>query len=184
MQLWGILCIIRLSYIFTIYERMKKILISLIVLSSLFTWASAQTQAPDSSENILTEKFEQVLEADDIEDPLRDGAYGIVGGDNVDPDKKISSILEAGEITEHKTAMDSTLNFIKKIVNYLLWFLWLIALLFMIYHWFLMLTAAGDDAQYKKWLKSIKYAAIAIWWVWISWLFVSFIFWLISKFIW
>ena len=99
---------------------MKKILISLIVLSSLFTWTSAQTQAPDSSENILTEEFNQVLEADDIEDPLRDGAYGIVGGDNVDPDKKISSILESGKITEHKTAMDNTLNLVKKTINYLL----------------------------------------------------------------
>lgn len=163
---------------------MKKILISLLVLTSLFTCVFAQTQAPDSSENILTEDFNQILETDDIEDPLRDGAYGIIGGDKANPDEKISSILKTGKISEHKTAMDNTLNLIKKTINYLLWFLWLVALLFMIYNGFLILTAAGDDAQYKKWLKSIKYAAISIWWIWISWIFVSFIFWLISKFIW
>lgn len=110
-------------------------------------------------------------------------SYGIIGGDSVNPDEKISSILETDKITKHKTAMDNTLDLVKKTINYLLWFLWLVALLFMIYHGFLMLTAAGDDAQYKKWLKSIKYAAIAIWWIWISRLFVSFVFWLISTFI-
>lgn len=166
---------------------MKKILISLFVFTSLF---SIQTtihcfaiEDGDTSENILTDSFDKVLETEDIQDPLRDGAYGIIGGDSVDPDEKISSILDTGKIDQHQTAMDNTLNLVKRTVNYLLWFLSLVALLYMIYHGFLMLTAAGDDAQYKKWLKSVKYAAIAIWWIWISWLFVSFIFWLIKEFI-
>ncbi len=163
---------------------MKKIVFSLFILTSLFSWTCFATEAPSVDENILTKDFNQVLETDDINDPLRDGAYGIIGGDNVDPKEQITSVLEAEKITEHKTAMDNTLNLIKRTINYLLWFMWLVALVYLIYHWFLILTAGDDDAQYKKWLKSMKYAAIAIWWVWISWLFVSFIFWLVAKFIW
>lgn len=36
------------------------------------------------------------------------------------------------------------------------------ALVYLIYHGFIMLTASGDDTQYKKGLKGIKFAAIAI----------------------
>jgi len=103
---------------------MKKILISLLVFASLF---SIQTtihcfaiEDGDTSENILTDSFDKVLETDDIQDPLRDGAYGIVGGDSSNPDDSISSILKSGKITEHQTAMDNTLNLIKRTVNYLL----------------------------------------------------------------
>lgn len=163
---------------------MKKMLFSLFILLWLSNLSCFAVVAPSSDSTILNTDLNQVIETDDIQDPLRDGAYGIIGGDNTDPNKQISSILDNGKITQHKTAMDSTLNLVKKAINYLLWFLWLIALVFMIYHWFLILTAGDDDAQYKKWLKSIKYAFIAIWWIWISWLFVSLIFRLISKFIW
>lgn len=163
---------------------MKKILIMTFSLLSLLSLTYAAQTAPSTDENILNKDFQNVLEVQDIKDPLRDWAYGIIWADNADPDKKIDSIMETWKITQHKTAMDSTLWLVKKSINYLLSFIWLVALLYLIYHGFLMLTAAGDDAQYKKWLKSLKYAAIAILWIWISWLFVSLIFWLVSKFIW
>lgn len=56
--------------------EMKKILISLFALISLF---SIQTtihcfaiEDGDTSENILTDSFDKVWETDDIQDPLRD----------------------------------------------------------------------------------------------------------------
>jgi len=38
----------------------------------------------------------------------------------------------------------------------------LVALIYLIYHGFLIVTASGDDTQYKQGLKGIKFAAIAI----------------------
>ena len=47
----------------------------------------------------------------------------------------------------------------------------------------MVMTAAGDDTQYKKGLKSIKNAIIALAGIGASRLIVSLIFWLISQFI-
>jgi hypothetical protein len=59
----------------------------------------------------------------------------------------------------------------------------LVALIYLIYHGFLIVTAAGDDTQYKKGLKGIKFAAIAMVGVGASWLIVSGIFRLIALII-
>lgn len=163
---------------------MKKYLIIIVFTLLAFANLTYAIDAPSADEDILNKDFNKILEVADINDPLRDWAYGIIWAENADPDKKITSVMESWKITQHKTAMDSTLGLVKTIINYLLWFIWLVALLYLIYNGFLMLTAAWDDTQYKKWLKSLKYAGIAIWWIWISWLFVSLIFWIISKFIW
>jgi hypothetical protein len=56
----------------------------------------------------------------------------------------------------------------------------LVALIYLIYNGFLILTAAGDEAQYKKGLQSVKYAAIALAGIGASWLIVSLIFYGIS----
>jgi hypothetical protein len=56
----------------------------------------------------------------------------------------------------------------------------LVALMYLIFNGFMILTAGGDDAQYKKGIGSIKNALIAIAGIGASWLIVSFIFWLIA----
>jgi hypothetical protein len=80
------------------------------------------------------------------------------------------------QISSHVAAQNATLQIIKNILNYVLGILGLIALIYLIYNGFLILTAAGDDAQYKKGLQSIKYAAIALLGIGASWLIVSMIF--------
>jgi hypothetical protein len=45
----------------------------------------------------------------------------------------------------------------------------------------MMVTAAGDDEKYKKWLKGIKYATIALIGIGISFFLMSFIFWLVNR---
>ena len=55
--------------------------------------------------------------------------------------------------------------------------------MYLIYHGFLMVTATGDDTQYKKGIKGIKFAAIAIAGIGASWLIVSAIFRLIALLI-
>jgi hypothetical protein len=66
------------------------------------------------------------------------------------------------KITSHQKAKNQTMDVIRNIINYALYFAAFIALVYLIYHGFLVLTAAGDDTQYKKGLSGIKYATIAI----------------------
>lgn len=80
----------------------------------------------------------------------------------------------------HRDAIESTMKVIQSIVNYALGLLAIIALVYLIYHGFLVLTAGGDDAKVKKWQKWIKTAAIALIWIGLSWSIVSLILWFIT----
>jgi hypothetical protein len=84
------------------------------------------------------------------------------------------------------TAMknDSLIVSVKVFINRVLWLLWLIALLVLLYGWFQMVTAAGDDGKYKKWFKILQQAGMWLIFIWLSWLFVSVIFWIINKIAW
>jgi hypothetical protein len=87
-------------------------------------------------------------------------------------------------ISSHETAQSKVMTVVKNLINYALWMVALVALVYLIYHGFLILTAAGDDTQYKNWLKWVKFAAIAMAGIGLSWLIVSAIFWLIALMIW
>ena len=82
-------------------------------------------------------------------------------------------------ITGKKHAGSQLLDTIKNTINWLLWILATIAVAICLYAGFLMVTSAGDEKKYQKWLTILKYAAIGLAIVWLSWLIVSVIFWFI-----
>lgn len=166
------------------YTRMKKLILSgIIMYTSLLVIGYAQMIVPDSENYILNENDQQILNTQNINDPLRDGAYNIISP--VSWTGTLSGVLGVGDkISSHQNAQNKTMDVIKNMINYALWMLALVALVYLLYHGFLILTAAGDDTQYKKGLSGIKYAAIAIAGIGASWLVVSAIFWLIALMIW
>lgn len=72
-------------------------------------------------------------------------------------------------------------DFLSKIINYFLAILSLVVLAYLLYHWFLMVTAAWNDDKYNKWASWVKYALIALLWIWVSWFFISLIFTVINM---
>lgn len=74
---------------------------------------------------------------------------------------------------------DSLINVIKSFINWMLGMLALIALVVLLWGGFQMVTAAGDDAKYKKGFKILQQAAIWLVFIGVSWLLVSVIFWLL-----
>jgi len=78
--------------------------------------------------------------------------------------------------SENTNVWWTILDAIKKVINYVLWLLALITLIFLIVWWLQMLFNATDDAWYKKWFTILKNAAIALAFIAFSWLLVSFIF--------
>ncbi len=75
---------------------------------------------------------------------------------------------------------DSLINIIKTFINWMLWMLALIALVILLFWGFQMVTAAGDDAKYKKGFKILQQAAIGLVFIGVSWFVVSIIFWLLK----
>ncbi len=164
---------------------MKKfMLVSILMYASLIVVGYAQMIVPSSENYILNENDQQVLNTENIEDPLRGWAYNIIVP--VEWTGTLSWVVwsVAGEkIGSFEVAKNKTMQVIRNIINYALGMLWLVALVYLIYHGVIMLTAAGDDTQYKKGLKGIKFAAIAIVWIGLSRFIVSGIFRLIDLII-
>lgn len=117
---------------------------------------------------------------EEIINPIREGSYKVVNAD--DGSNEINNIIRGSdEIRDHWDAIDETLALVKRIINYALSIVSLIALIYMLYHGFLIVTAAGDDWQYKKGLWWIKFGAIALAGIGTSRLVVSFIIWIITN---
>lgn len=77
---------------------------------------------------------------------------------------------------------DSFVNVVKWAINWLLGILALIALIVLLYGGFQMVTAAGNEEQYGKWMTILKQAAFGLIMIGIARFIVSIIFWLVSLF--
>ena len=72
------------------------------------------------------------------------------------------------------------LTTVKKTINWILGILATIAVCICLYAGFIMMTSAGDEKKYENGMKILKYAAIGLVIIWLSWLIVSAIFWFVN----
>ncbi len=181
---------IKLYFIFTYKINMQKTLCQIISFGlilcsiSLLTYSYWQQFQLWNTSTILNTDINQAVNTDlwstTIWDPLRQWAYQVVHSD--DWLHELWWIIDSDtQITDHNTALNRTLNIIKSIINYALSLLSLVALIYMIYHGFLMLSAAWDDSRYKNWFKWIKNSIIAIAGIWLSRFVISLIFRIIEN---
>lgn len=70
---------------------------------------------------------------------------------------------------------------IKNAINYALGLLGLISLIWLIRGGYQMVTSAGDDDKYSNGIKILKNAAIGIAFIAVSWMVVSFIFYVVGE---
>lgn len=76
---------------------------------------------------------------------------------------------------------DAFVNVVKWWVNRVLGILALIALLYLMWGWFQMVTSWGDDDAYGKGFTILKHGATGLILIGIAWFIVSIIFWLVNK---
>lgn len=159
---------------------MKTIKTMAFMLLIWLVWiCSAQLEIPWEA-TIFNSNQDQYINANDISNPIRDGAYTAI--QSPDENNEIGGVQGINQkIQDHTDARERTFTIVRNLINYSLGILSLIALVYMIYHGFVILTAAGDDAKYKQGMKGIKFGAIALIGVWFSRIIVSSIFWLIFE---
>ena len=87
----------------------------------------------------------------------------------------------AGDNDEQKLTWSAFLDTIRNAINWILWILATIALVVCLYWGFKMVTAAGDEKKYGEWLNVLKYAAIGLAIIGLSWMIVSVIFWFVGS---
>ena len=80
-----------------------------------------------------------------------------------------------------KLTWSALLDTIKNAINWILWILATVALVICLYGGFKMVTAAGDEKKYQDGVKVLKYAAIWLAIIGLSWMIVSIIFWFVGT---
>lgn len=122
------------------------------------------------SDNIYNKDQNQVINQDAIKwDPIRQWTKEIV--EKIDIYKK--------ETNNSIQARQNTIDYISSIVNYFLSLLALFSLIYLLRGFLSMITAAWDEAKFKKWYENLKIATLAIIWIWISFILIRFIFYIV-----
>ena len=83
-------------------------------------------------------------------------------------------------ITGKKQTGSQLLTSIQTTIKWILWFLATIAVAICLYGGFLMMTAAWDEKKYQKGITVLKYAAIGLAIIALSWIIVSAVFWFVN----
>lgn len=89
-------------------------------------------------------------------------------------------ILQFPERTDYTTPLWYALRLVQVSINWILWILSTVALVYMLYCWFIIFSSWTDDKNVQKGKKWISTAAIALAWIWLSWLIVSVMIWFIT----
>jgi len=76
---------------------------------------------------------------------------------------------------------DAFVNVVKWWVNWVLGVLALIALLYLMWGWFQMVTSGGDDEAYGKWFTILKHGATGLILIGVAWFIISIVFWLVAQ---
>ena len=155
---------------------MKKYLASFLLLLSLGTFSVMQVSALKwfwESSPIINQDPNKALNVTWLDgEPIRAGAYDMT---NNPVDGEIQGIINQDQIETHEGALQATLKLIQIIINRSLGILGLVALIYLVYNGFMMLTANADSKQFDKGKSWIKTAVIALAGIGISWFVVSMI---------
>ena len=95
--------------------------------------------------------------------------------------QKVSGIIQLPQPENYQTSLWYAMALIQIAINWLLWMLASIALVYMLYCGFLIFLPWSDDKNTDKGKKWIKTAAIAIAWIGLSWLIISAMIWFINN---
>lgn len=95
--------------------------------------------------------------------------------------ERLNGILKFPEKQNYTSSLEYVLDLIRVSINWILWILSFIALVYMLYCWFLIFSSWADSKNAQKGKKWISTAAIALAWIGLSWLIVSAMIWFITT---
>ncbi len=116
-----------------------------------------------------------------VKDPTMDDVNmsGIANWTNYETNK-LQWILQFPEREQYSTTLWYAIRLIQVSINRILWILATIALIYMLYCWFMIFSSWANDNNAKKGRKWISTAAIALAWIGLSWLIISAMIWFIN----
>ena len=155
----------------------KFFIVGLVSILSFvfFMWpVTATFTTPDNYYDILNQKDDTIVITDDIDDPLADGSYQIAS--------TVKGLyMKWGKITTFLDAQNAALAYAQNLINRTLLIVWTVALVYLLYTGFQMVTAAGDETKFKERTKKTRAALIALLWIGLSAIFINFVLYVIDR---
>lgn len=148
------------------------------------SWASGVPGQTDSERyGILNQQEQNILDPmKDQKDTWRKGAQDAIRSSDGNDKHRIDNLINSdAEITTQDDAQNRLLQVIWRLVNYALELVSLISFVLLLVAGFTMVTNAGDDKAQEEGKKTLLKIARAIGGIAVSWLIISFIFWLIEQ---
>ena len=96
-------------------------------------------------------------------------------------DDKLWLVKDIDIIGTDKWPSSSLLDTVTNTIKWILRILATVAVAICLYAGFVMMTSAGDENKYKNGMKILKYAAIGLAIILLSWLIVSVVFWFVKT---
>jgi len=121
----------------------------------------------DQLDNIYTKNESNVIKTDDIQDPIKWWTQSAV--------EWLNWIANANMDTNEEKQESFTI-YIANWVNYFLWLLWMITIIFIIKDWIVLISQAHDENKKKEAFTNLKNYIIAIIMIWVAYLIVNLIF--------
>jgi len=150
----------------------KKILVIIIVLWSINLWFANNYTWDDNTKQIYTQNKDNVINDNWLDDPIRNGtkssAWWLEWVNNTDT---------SSQDNRQKWFID----YIAVWVNYILWFLGLIIIIFIIKDGIIMVSFAWNEEKKKEAFKNLKNYIIAIILIWTAYLIVNLVFNFMNK---
>ena len=101
----------------------------------------------------------------------------VIKEDAIDPEDSASEKIQKELGVDYQNADNQRATFyIKQVINRFLAVIWLIALIVLIYWFYKMFFASDGEESFGEALKIVKWAALALFVIWLSWFIVSMIF--------
>lgn len=92
---------------------------------------------------------------------------------------KTCHVSDINTIHTEKWPDSSLLDVIKNAINWCLWIMATVVLVFCMYGWFKMLTSGWDSKWYSAWRSVLKNALIGLAVILMAWMIVSVVFWFV-----
>lgn len=144
-----------MQYIFTNYQnKMKKLFASLLIMFSFFSLTNVYADWTQSEEWNTESAAEAVNWGKTWKIPYCSWEYCSFSTWLDDAWERINWIQDANDL--------SAFDYAQKVVWYLLNFLYIVAVILIIYWWVLILMSAWEEDWVNKWKDIIKYTAIWI----------------------
>lgn len=159
-----------------IMNKMKKILASLIWILIIFfinvSYGARWLSYPGAPQNPIEVPTPEISwEKIDV-DPIPAGWHTLAW--------YLNWIIHIPQPSEYETTLWYVMKLIQVAINRVLWMLSFVALIYMLYCWFLVFSSWSGDKNAQKGKKWISTAAIALAWIGLSWLIVSAMIWFIT----